>query len=322
MKKTALNTLELVAQAGQVPEWIQLLPAGRMIGRDGRSWDNNQPEQILQSFTELARDIPIDIEHSTELKGPSGDPAPAIGWIKELDARDGSIWGRAEWNTAGTQMVGERAYRYISPVILYQPASGTIVGITSVALTNQPNLKLPALNQQQESEQLTKEDSMIKALLEALGLPETATEAEALAKITTLQSELATATNRAANPSLERFVPRADYDAAMAKAVNAEQQLAEGKKVELAKAVNMAIDQALKDGKITPATKEYHQAQCSQEGGLERFAEFCRIAPVLGGDSDLNDKDPDSKSKALNAAEQQIAAMFGNKAEDLAKYGK
>ena len=163
---------------------------------------------------------------------------------------------------------------------------------------------------------------MLKALLAALALPETATEAEAVAKVKTLQGDLSTAMNRADNPSLEKFVPRADYDAALARATNAEQAISTAKKEQLETAVNAAIEQALKDGKITPATKEYHQAQCRQEGGLERFTAYCAAAPVIAGASGLDGKKVDGETKALNAEQQQIAEMFGNSAEDLAKYGK
>jgi len=319
---TAMNSIEISPSPGETPEWVFLIPAGEVSGRDGRNWNNSRPAVILEYFTELARDLPIDIEHSTELKGPKGEPAPAVGWIKELQQREGEIWGKAEWTEQGKQLVGDRAYRYLSPVIIYEKDGGTIVGITSVAVTNQPNLKLSALNQQQGGGQLTKEDSMLKALLAALALSENATEAEALAKIGSLKDNLATANNRAENPSLEKFVPRADYDSALAKANNAEQKLAEVKKTELDKEINSAIEQALKDGKITPATSDYHKAQCSQEGGLERFVAYCAAAPVIGADSGLNDENINKNSKALNAEQQQIASMFGNSAEDLEKYGK
>lgn len=319
---TAMNSVEISPSPGETPEWVFLIPAGEVVGRDGRRWNNTLPGVILESFVELARDLPIDIEHSTEIKGPKGEPAPAIGWIKELQDRGGQIWGKAEWTEQGRQLVGDRAYRYLSPVIIYEKDGGNIVGITSAAVTNQPNLKLSALNHQNGSEQLTMEDSMLKAMLAALALSENATEAEALAKINTLNSNLASANNRAENPSLEKFVPRADFDSALAKANNAEQKLAEVKKAELDKAVNHAIDQALKDGKITPATSDYHKAQCSQEGGLERFVDYCAAAPVIGGDSGMNDENINKNSKALNAEQQQIASMFGNSAEDLEKYGK
>jgi phage I-like protein len=316
---TAINSIEIPPQETGAPEWVQLVPAGEVIGRDGRKWQNDRPEMVLQSFTELARDLPIDIEHSTEHKAPKGEPAPATGWIKELQNRSGEIWARAEWNAAGKELVDEKAYRYLSPVIIYQQKSGTIVGITSVALTNQPNFKMSALNHQQVSNEHTEESEMLKALLAALALPENATEAEALAKVQILKTELATASNRAENPSLEKFVPRADFEAAVAKANNAEQQLIQVKQAELETATNAAIDQALKDGKITPATKEYHQAQCMQEGGLARFKAYCSAAPVIGADSGLNGKDPDKDRKALNAEEQKVCDALGITEEEYLK---
>lgn len=318
----ALNTIELSAALGEAPEWIQLIPAGRVTGRDGRSWLNSQPEQILAFFVELARDLPIDIEHSSELKAPLGEPAPAVGWIKELADRNGEIWGRVDWNPEGGKLVGDRAYRYVSPVIVYNRDSGIIVGLTSVGLTNQPNLELPALNSQQGASPENKEEAMLKKILVALGLPETAGEDEAVAKIKELKKEMATANNRAENPSLDKFVPRSDYDAAIAKATNAEQALKAVKDEQLETAVNGAIDQALKDGKITPATAEYHKAQCRQEGGLARFTEFCKAAPVIGGASGLEGKEAKDTQTALNSEQQKVAEMFGNSAEDIAKYGK
>lgn len=318
--KVALNTLEISPGTGLVPEWVKLLPAGPVIGRDGRSWDNSKPTGIVLNFQKLGRDLPVDIEHSSELKAPQGEPAPAVGWIRELMVENGEIWGRAEWNSEGKTLVGERAYRYLSPVIIYEPSSGKIAGVVSVGLTNQPNLMLPALNQQQGGD-APKEEAMLKKILAALALADTATEEEAMAKIKELKGEVSKAANRAENPSLEKFVPRGDYDAALGRATNAEGQLAAIKTEQLETAVNSAIDQALKEGKITPATADYHRAQCRQEGGLERFTAYCTAAPVIGGDSGLGSKEQ-GEVKALNVEQEKIAGMFGNSAEDLAKYGR
>ncbi|MDR3631721.1 MAG: phage protease [Desulfocapsaceae bacterium] len=315
---TAINAMEIIQAENGLPEWVCLLPAGPVVGRDGRAWNNSRPEAIIANFAVLARDLPIDIEHATELKGPKGEPAPAMGWIKELQVRDGAVWGRAEWNGTGSRLVADKRYRYLSPVILYQEADRTIVGLTSVGLTNQPNLKLPALNSEQ-GDQSPKEESMLKALLAALGLPENATEAEAVAAVTGLKTDLATAANRAENPSLEKFVPRADFDAALAKAANAEQSLAEMKAGQLETAINSAIGQALKDGKITPATADYHKAQCKQEGGLAKFAAYCAAAPSICGDTGLDSRTVETGGKALNAQEKEVCAALGISEEDYAK---
>ncbi|MBL4544009.1 MAG: hypothetical protein JKP97_19940, partial [Rhodobacteraceae bacterium] len=28
--------------------------------------------------------LPVDLEHSTEIKGPKGEAAPAVGWMRAL----------------------------------------------------------------------------------------------------------------------------------------------------------------------------------------------------------------------------------------------
>jgi len=316
-KQHAMNSILIVGDAGQVPEWSELIPAGQVIGRDGRSWNNSRPELILAAFAGGGADLPVDLEHSTELKAPQGEPAPAAGWVKELQNRAGAIWGRIEWNAQGQELVGAQAYRYLSPVIVYQRDSGLIVGLSSVGLTNRPNLRLPALNQQQQTE----EDIMdLKQLLAALGLPETATFAEALNRIAAVKGDLATAMNRADNPPLDKFVPRADHDAVLARANNAEQKLSDLEKAGREEKVEAAIQGALKEGKVTPATADYHRAQCRQNGGLELFSAYCQAAPTIGDGSGLGGKKQESGTgTALNAEEKQVCKAMGISEEDFRK---
>lgn len=322
-QQTALNSSEIIERDGDIPTLVELIPAGVVSGRDGRSWQNDNPQGIIADFTARGMDLPIDLEHATELKAPKGEPAPAAGWVTALESRNGAIWGQVAWNQVGRDLVGGKQYRYLSPVILYHGGSGTIAGLTSVALTNRPNLNLQALNSQHGGSDSQKEDSMeLKALLAALKLPENASFETAVAKIGSLQTDLETAINHSQSPSLEKFVPRADYDTALQRATNSEQQLVSIKTKQLEKDVDTAIEAALQAGKITPATVDYHKAQCRQEGGLELFAAFCQAAPVLGGASGLDGKTPDDPIRAMNSEEQKVALMFGNTAEDLAKYGK
>lgn len=317
-QQTALNSTELHLQEGSLPEWVELIPAGRVVGRDGRAWNNHNPQGILDAFAAQNMDLPVDLEHATELKAPNGEPAPAAGWIKGLENRGGAIWGRVEWNPIGRDLVGSKQYRYLSPVILYLKDSGLIAGLTSVALTNRPNLNLQALNHQTGSE-APKENPMLRALLAALALPDDATQDQTLAKIAALHTDLATATNRAENPSLTKFVPRSDYDAALARASNAEQALKTIEQEKLDGAIETAINKALAEGKITPATADYHKAQCRQEGGLERFAEFCQAAPAIGDPSGLDGKKPPAEGKSLNSEERTICDRLGISEDEYSK---
>ncbi|MFH1027682.1 MAG: phage protease [Pseudomonadota bacterium] len=316
--RMALN-FELAAD-GVAPEWIELLPAGEIIiGRDGRTWINDQPDIILSMFAAEGKDLPVDWEHSTQLKAPAGDQAPAAGWIKELDAREGgSIWGRIEWTPKGGESITNKEYRYFSPVFDYEIESRRIFKFKSCGLTNQPNLFIEALNSVQQQEEL---NMVLADLLAALGLPATATFQEALNQIARNKADHATALNQVQNPPLDKFVPRGDYDTALNRASAVETELKKIKDTQLETSINSEIDAALKAGKITPATKEYHEASCRQEGGLERFKGFVNASPVIAGDSGLDDKELNKGGTALNAEELKVAGMFGNSAEDIKKYG-
>lgn len=321
MKKTCntLAALNFEIPDGNVPEWIELVPdAARVVGRDGRAWMNDRPDDVVAAFAADGRDLPFDLEHATELKAPAGEPAPAVAWITELERRGLGVWGRVSWNAEGRGAVESRAYRYYSPVFIFEKATGRIVRLSSVGLTNRPNLRVAALNHESSEE----ETPMLKKILKALGLAEDATEDAAMNAITDMQGRLATALNRAETPSLAKFVPREDYDAAVARATNAETGLADRQKVERDAEITREVDAAQAAGKIVPATREYYMAMCSQENGLSEFKKFVAAAPVIGDPSRMDGKRPEDRAgQAMNAEEKKIADMFGNSAEDLAAYG-
>ncbi|MFZ1828287.1 MAG: phage protease [Candidatus Competibacteraceae bacterium] len=148
MLTVAFNTL-LNADAPRVaPGWIQLLPAGRNItGLDGREWLNDAPDRVAR---ETRIPLVVDFEHASEHRAPQGLDAPAAGWIERLEVRpNSSLWGQVEWTTRARQHIAEREYRYLSPTFLYAKESRRIVRLTSVGLTNQPNLEMTALNQEE-----------------------------------------------------------------------------------------------------------------------------------------------------------------------------
>ena len=146
-ERVALN-VELDVSGG-APEWVELIPAGPyVVGRDGRRWLFDQPEQVVKNSM-LGADLPLDWEHSTEKKAPQGDEAPAAAWITSLEVRAGALWGRIAWNDRGRASVASREYRYLSPVFTYDRDTLRIFRLTSVGLVNSPNLQLPALNREE-----------------------------------------------------------------------------------------------------------------------------------------------------------------------------
>lgn len=312
--------LNFEAQGNTLPERIDVLPGGKRItGRDGRSWNNPNPGAVAEKVNSAGLDLVLDFEHATEVLAPKGHPAPAAAWLNDLRVEpDGRITAAVKgWTPAGEAAVLNREYRYISPAVNYHPRTMEIVGLSSAGLTNKPNLPLAALNHEQQ-EDIT----MLKKILKALGLPEDASEETALNAVAKLHTDVQTALNSAATPSLDKFVPRADYETALNRAAAAEAKVAQIDKDKLEGEIATAINQALLDGKIAPASKDFYMATCRAEGGLEQFKKFVASAPKIVADSGLDGKNPEGERTALNADQTAIMNMFGNTAEDLAKYGK
>lgn len=295
-----------------VPDWIQLTPPGPLIkGRDGREWRLSDPEDVVTAFKRNGADLPVDFEHATQIKGAKGEPAPALGWIKDLEVRNGTIWARVDWNETGHQTISSKGYRYVSPVFSYKKATGDILRMISAGLTNQPNLKLAALNCEGDQEK----PAMNKAILEALGLSEGASDVDALTAINKLKSDEATARNRAENPDATKFVPRADHELALNRIKGFEKADADRQE----QTIEAAVAEAIESGKIAPASRDYHTAACREDGGLDRFLKMVEASPEIAGKSGLDDKAPATKNKTtLTDEELAVCRALGLSEEDYA----
>lgn len=309
MNRIALNTELALTATGEAPAWVELIPAadsdGFVAGRDGRRWrwDGEALAIVLASYQGAGIDLPIDWEHATQHRATEGGEAPAAGWITAMEGRSGALWGQVAWTPRGMTQVANREYRFLSPVFDYSTDTRRIARLVCAGLTNTPNLRLVALNRQESL--MKRSENLTHAITGVLGLtPDAADDAIAEA-INTLRRERDTA--RAENsqqPSLERFVPRADYDAALNRAEAAEAAIRQQAAATHDAAVKAALDEAIAAGKITPATRNYYQEACNTPEGLSRFREFVGAAPVIAGPSSLDSK-PTPIGQALNA--QQIA---------------
>lgn len=96
----------------------------------------------------------------------------------------------------------------------------------------------------------------MKQILAALGLPETADEAAALAALTTLRQERDSAKAQAeAAPDPQKFVAMATFSAVQQEAAQLRDELTKLKNEAQAAALKDDIEAALKDGRLTAATK-------------------------------------------------------------------
>lgn len=280
-----------------VPDILELVPAGKFTGLDGRSWVNDKPDGIVEAFNRDGLKLPIDYEHATEVAAPEGREAPAAGWITSLENRDGAIFGKVEWTDRGKNMVGSKEYRYYSPAFEYARDSRRVLKMVSIGLTNKPNLTHFALNHQDPQE-----DHPVKiaiAILTALGLTNPdATEGEVVNAVNELKSSRETALNAQKNS-----VSKDEHQKVIVARDAAQTELATLKQKTVDDEINRVLDEATKSGRVTPATRDYHLAVCKQEGGIEKFKAWLKSAPVIGDGSGLEGRKPgDGTSRSTFAA--------------------
>ena len=359
MNKTILATALLTALNFQVieadpeladsqesyapPEWIPMCPEGVFSGRDGRTFNNKSSQAVIDWIVANEKDIQIDINHASELKAPRGEDAPAYGWIRaqasEFKVEDNQIFARPEWNYSGKWRLEDKQYRYYSPVFIVNPNKNEetnaldIIGITSVGLTNDPNLFVPALNSQVKPTTKTtnqKDIPMdISKLRAVLGLEASTTLdddkniAECITAINSMKTNHETALNTANNkqPDMTKFIPRGDYNAAINRAETAEDALKQRDAKDLEGKIETALNAALDSGKITPATRDYYKGQCEKDGGLDEFIKFAELTPaVVGGETNLNSKTPGGDTAtALNSDQKYAADQLNISHEDYAE---
>ncbi len=135
----------LLLEVSTIPEWIRVLPLGRVELVDGREpfeVDWEALTAMVLAFQDRRVDLVVDYEHQSL----QGDRAPAAGWIKALEARDDGLWARVEWTAQAEDYLRHREYRYFSPVLRLDQETRKPTELLHVGLTNVPAIKgLPPL---------------------------------------------------------------------------------------------------------------------------------------------------------------------------------
>jgi phage I-like protein len=346
--------LSLNFEEEKIPERIMLVPAGKTVkGRDSREWKNPDPAQVaLNSMSRLPL-LPVDENHSTDLSAPKGGASPAFGWLKNLCAdTSGAIWADVEWTDRGREALAKKEYRFISPVVMANQ-KGEINFILRAALTNSPNLNLPALNSEQLENIENKEKKMdlhdelcavldlsktttdadviaeVKSLeelhddlCETLKLSKTAKDSEVLAKVKELVEEEPAKTDLNSTKQkvdLAAYAPRADLNAMETRAVTAEKQLAELNSAQLKKDAETLVDQAITNRKISPASREEYLNLCATQEEIESFKKIVAVSPAIIATEQAPASAPPSGTVSLNSEEAAFAKSAGYTPEEWKK---
>jgi len=128
---------------------IRLIPAGIFRATDGRpaglaGWvlTASNAAAIITAAASRTDDFVIDYEHQTMQSSKNGQPAPAAGWFKRLEWREGQGLFAVDvrWVARASSMIIAREYRYVSPVFGFDTKTGEVQSLHGAAITNNPAL--------------------------------------------------------------------------------------------------------------------------------------------------------------------------------------
>ncbi|NRA56245.1 MAG: phage protease [Gammaproteobacteria bacterium] len=134
------------------PNEIQLLPAGffkavidaRPTDVPGGHWfiDRAIAERVIAKVAGRNNQLVIDYEHQTLNASDNGKPAPAAGWFRNIEWREGAglFATDVQWTATAKAHIKAGEYRFISAVFPYNKQTGAVEDLYLAALTNQPGL--------------------------------------------------------------------------------------------------------------------------------------------------------------------------------------
>jgi phage I-like protein len=102
-----------------------------------------------------------------------------------------------------------------------------------------------------------------------------------------------------------------------ARAVAAETELTAMKAAQFKQAVEAVVDQAIRDRKIAPASKQEYINLCATQEALETFKKVVGVTPpLISSEAQVPAGVPQGEAVSLNAAEEAVARAAGYTAEE------
>lgn len=332
---------------------IQLTPAGHFSPRDGRAmdvpaWimDREAAEAVIAKAAALKTPLVVDYEHQTLKAAENGQPAPAAGFIRTLEWREGQgLFAKVELTARARQFVLDGEYRYVSPVFRYAPRTGRVTELVMAAITNNPaldgmaDLTLQAAARFSVHQGTHLMNKYLLAILTALGInadaiadDEAACAAieacikEERANVAALHSllhvtETETAGDRiaaltraaSAEPDPAKYVPIAivaDLQNRLAAATGQQQE----------QTVAAAVEDALANGRLLPSQKDWAiQLGTKDMAALTAYLNSTPAIAALSGSQTGGQPPAATATTTLASDELAVCAAFGMTPEEFAK---
>lgn len=309
-------------------------PRGAMSGTGPWFLTPAGAARIIADNASRTTDLVVDYEHQTLLAERNGQPAPASGWIDPrsltfiADGDEPGLYGAVRWTADAAAMIDADTYRYLSPVFPYDAATGEVLGLMHVALTNTPGIdepiraalsaRIPAFHHDHH-EEYPEVNELLKKLLAALGLPDTTSEADAIAGVAALKVRADEATTqiaalKSAAPDPAKFVPVATMQAlqtevaALSARINGDE-------------ASRLIEDAIAQGKLVEAQRQW--ATDLGKSDLAALRSYVSTAPAIAALKDMqsNGANPGAAGggSAQSDAELAVCRVLGLSADEFAK---
>ncbi len=193
------ESVALSAADASVPSEFEVILSGQYKTRNF-AIDDKAIDSMIANHKAAGVDPAVDREHESWAM-LSLEPSPAMGWVKALSKRPSAadpsrsaLVATVEWTDVGAKAVAAKHYRYISAGIdlaAKDRLSGKAIGVMldHVALVKHPFVQGMQPLSLSAVEPPTKENRM-KPVLLALGLKDDASEADAVAALSSLSEKL------------------------------------------------------------------------------------------------------------------------------------
>lgn len=323
---------------------IQLLPAGEFRSSDGRpkdvpAWriDAGIAAALIAEVEARANRLVLDYEHQTLLSADNGQPAPAAGWFKKLEWRegDGLYAIDVQWTERAAAMIAAGEYLYLSPVFSYDKKTGAVLRLVNAALTNNPALDgmdavaarfladgSPDGSGAESLEEIHQMPELLKKMLAAIGLQEDATETAALAALAALKTkadqvgglETEVTALKSAAPDLSKYVPVETMTELRNQVATLTAQLN-------GKTVDDLVEVALSEGRLLPAQESWaRDLGKSNLAALTQYLDTAQPIAALAG-TQTGGRQPAGGQPAGELSDAQLAVckQMGVAPEDYKK---
>lgn len=311
-----------------IPAGLFDAPRGAMAGAGPWNLTPGAAARIIAANATRSAEIPVDYEHQLLSSADNGEPAPASGWISPRslvyipDGPEPGLYGAVKWTARASALIAADEYRYLSPVFPYDPATGEPLDLLNVALTNQPGIDEPiraALSARFKPHQETPVNETLKKLLQALGLPETTAEADALAGVAALKAKADAATveiaslkaGGAAAPDPAQYVP-------VGVVREMQQQLAALSATQADNETGRIVEQAISEGRLIEAQRQWASDLGKKDlAALKSYVAATPAIAALGG-MQSGGKGPGAGASQQSDADLAVCKALGLTAEQFA----